>query len=65
MELEKTNQKEFRREKLIKRKGNKLYVKRKGYENSFNCWIDKKDIHKMSQYFPKPYRSFGGMSKLN
>ena len=22
-------------------------------------------LHKMSQYFPKPYRSFGGMSKLN
>ena len=44
IELEKTNQKEFRREKLIKRKGKKLYVKRKGYENSFNCWIDKKDI---------------------
>ena len=26
-ELQKTNQKEFRIEKLIKRKGNKLYVK--------------------------------------
>ena len=28
-ELQKTNQKEFRIEKVIKRKGNKLYVKRK------------------------------------
>ena len=34
--LQKTNQKEFRIEKVIKRKGNKLYVKWKGYNNSFN-----------------------------
>ena len=31
--LQKTNQKEFRIEKVIKRKGNKLYVKSKGYDN--------------------------------
>ena len=43
-ELQKTNQKEFRTEKVIKRKGNKLYVKWKGYNNSFNSWIDKKDL---------------------
>ena len=43
-ELQKTNQKEFRVEKVIKRKGNKLYVKWKEYNNSFNSWIDKKDI---------------------
>ena len=43
-ELQKTNQKEFRIEKVIKRKGNKLCVKWKGYNNSFNSWIDKKDI---------------------
>ena len=43
-EFQKTNQKEFRIEKVIKRKGNKLYVKWKGYENSFNSWIDKKDL---------------------
>ena len=30
-ELQKTNQKEFRIEKVIKRKGDKLYVKWKGY----------------------------------
>ena len=35
---------EFRIEKVIKRKGNKLYVKWKGYDNSFNSWIDKKDL---------------------
>ena len=34
----------FRIEKVIKRKGEKLYGKWKGYDNSFNSWIDKKDI---------------------
>ena len=43
-ELQKTNQKEFRVEKVIKRKGNKLYVKWKGYDSYFNGWIDKNDI---------------------
>ena len=41
-ELQKANQKEFRVEKVIKKNGNKLYVKWKGYDNSFNSWIDKK-----------------------
>ena len=43
-ELQKTNQKEFRIEEVIKRKGDKLYVKWKGYNNWFNSWIDKKDL---------------------
>ena len=43
-ELQKTNRIEFRIEKVIKRKGYKLYVKWKGYNNSFNSWIDKEDI---------------------
>ena len=43
-ELQKANQKEFRVEKVIKRKGDKLYVKWKGYNNLFNSCIDKKDI---------------------
>ena len=43
-ELQKTDQKEFRIEKVLKKKGDKLYVKWKGYDNSFNCWVDKKDI---------------------
>ena len=43
-ELPKTDQKEFRIEKVLKEKGDKLYVKWKGYDNSFNSWIDKKDI---------------------
>ena len=43
-ELQKTNQQTFRIEKVIKRKGNKLYVKWKGYNNSLNSWIDKNDV---------------------
>ena len=43
-ELQKTDQKEFRIEKVLKKKGDKLYVKWKGYDNSFNSSIDKKDI---------------------
>ena len=35
---------EFRTEKLTRRKVDKLYVKWKGFSNSFNSWIDKKDI---------------------
>ena len=35
-ELQNTNQEEFRIEKVIRRKGDKLYVKWKGYNNSFN-----------------------------
>ena len=38
----KTGQKEFVIEKVLKRKGNKLYVKWRGYENRFNSWINKK-----------------------
>ena len=43
-QLQKTNQEEFRIEKVMKKKGDKLYAKWKGYDNSFNSWIDKKDI---------------------
>ena len=34
-ELQKTDQKEFRIEKVLKKKGDKLYVKWKSYDNSF------------------------------
>ena len=43
-ELQKIDQQEFRIEKVIKKKRSKLYVKWKGYDNSFNRWIDKKDL---------------------
>ena len=43
-ELQKTSQKEFKIEKLLKRKGDKLYVKWKWYDNRFNSWINNKDL---------------------
>ena len=43
-ELQKAIQEKFKIEKVLKRKGNKLYVKWKGYDNRFNSWIDKKDF---------------------
>ena len=43
-ELKKTNQEEFRIEKGIRRKGDKLYVKWKGYDNSFNSWINRANL---------------------
>ena len=62
-ELQKTSHEKFRIEKVIKRKDDQLYVKWKGYDSSFNSWIDKKDLKfpriKMSQYFPTPFRSSG------
>ena len=45
-ELQKITQEEFRIEIVIKRKGDKIYAKWKGYDNSFNIWIDKKDLIK-------------------
>ena len=43
-ELQKTSQEKLRIEKLLKRKGDKLYLKWNGYDNRFNSWIDKKDL---------------------
>ena len=43
-ELQNTNQKEIRIEKVLKKEGDKLYVKWKGYHNRFNSWIDKRDL---------------------
>ena len=44
-ELQKPKEK-FRIEKVLKRKSDvkKLYVTWKGYDNSFNSWIDKNDL---------------------
>ena len=43
-ELQETNQQEFMIEKVILLKRKKLCVKWTGYYNSFNNWIDKKDL---------------------
>ena len=52
-ELQKTNQKEFRVEKVMQRKGDKLYVKWKSYGTYFNSWTNKKE------YFAEPKSSEG------
>ena len=39
-ELQKINQKQFRDEQAMKRKDDRLYVKQKGQNYSFNSWID-------------------------
>ena len=41
-ELKKIDQKEFRIEKVIRKKGDKLYVKWIGYDSSFNTGLIKK-----------------------
>ena len=57
--MQKSNQKELRIEKVLKRKGDRLYVKWKGYDNSFNIWVNKKrHCIKMSQYFPTPLSDY-------
>ena len=62
-ELQKTNQKEFRVEKVIKRKGDEVYVKWKGCDSSFNSWVDKKYKVLISEYFPET-KSSGGKLKV-
>ena len=42
--LQNINQQKFRIENVTKKIGNKLYVKWQRYDNSFNSWIDKKDL---------------------
>ena len=49
------SKKEFKVEKVIKRKDNKLYVKWNCYDSSFNSWISKKDIDSINEWiFPEP-----------
>ena len=43
-ELQNLNVKEFKIKKILKRKDDKLYVKWKGHNNSFNSWIHKNDL---------------------
>ena len=47
-ELQKTNQKLFRKEKVIKRGKKKSLVKWKGYPDDFNSWVDNTDIVNIS-----------------
>ena len=57
-ELQKTNQEEFRIEKVIRRKGDKLYVKASKFSSK-----NVKRYYKMSQYYP-PYRSSSNNIKV-
>ena len=43
-EFQKTSQEKCRIDKVVKRKGDKLYVKWKGNDSRFNSCIDKKDL---------------------
>ena len=43
-ELQKTKQEIYRIEKVIRKCGNKSFVKWLGYPDSFNSWIDNKDL---------------------
>ena len=49
-ELQKINQKEFRVEKVIKKKGNNLYVKWKDYD-FLTIWMIKKIYYKWANIF--------------
>ena len=42
--LQKTSQEKLRIGKVLKRKSDKLYLKWKGYDNSFNSWINEKEL---------------------
>ena len=53
-ELQKAKANEFGIEKVIKRKGHTLYVIWKGYDYSFNSWIDKNVLLSENDFFP-PY----------
>ena len=61
--MQKTNQREFRIEKVIRKKNDKLYVTQKGHNNWFNSWINKKDIVSMTEYFLTP-KSLGANVKV-
>ena len=46
LQLTKNNTGEYIIEKILKTNKNKMYVKWKGYSNTFNSWIDKNNIKK-------------------
>ena len=54
----KSNQQQLRIEKVIKKKGDKLYAKCKGYDNLFTNCIDKKDLIEWNSIVSKWVNTF-------
>jgi len=48
-ELQKTSQEIYRIEKVIRKRENRALVKWLGYPESFNSWVDKKDLVKLKK----------------
>ena len=48
-ELQKTRQEIYRIEKVIRKRGNRSLVKWLGYPESFNSWVDNKDLVKLKK----------------
>ena len=46
LQLTKNNSNEYIIEKILKTKGNQMYVKWRGYNSSFNSWVDKNSVTK-------------------
>ena len=64
-ELQKTKQDIFIIEKIINQQGNKSLVKRLDYNDSFNSWVDNKDINKLkSIMFATVWPGFHKFSSL-
>ena len=46
LQLSKNTTGEYIIEKILKTKGNKIFVKWRGYSNNFNLWVNKSDTKK-------------------
>ena len=46
LQLSKNTAGEYIIEKILKTKGNNIFVKWRGYSNNFNSWVNKSDIKK-------------------
>ena len=66
-ELQNTKQDIFRIDKIIKQQGNKSLLKWLGHHDSFNSWVDNKDINKLqsqSSMFPTAWPRFQKFSQV-
>ena len=48
----------FRVQRVMKKKGDELYVKRKGYDDLFNSWVNKKYIIILNKFLPRTRQSY-------